>query len=76
VKVGDSVDDHDSAGNPLYKYILPDGRVYCEAEQVILFGEEDDNFMEVYLALKNDRGNWIPISFWRKKEILPFEDWG
>ena len=75
VEVCGFVDDYGSADEPLHKYILPDGRIYREAEQTTLFSKEGYDSVKVYLALKNEKGNWIPNSLWRKQEMLPFEDW-
>ncbi len=47
-------------GYPLYKYTFPDGRVYVEAVQSIEYSSGPC----IFLALRNEAGNWIPKSLW------------
>lgn len=46
----------------LNKYVLLDGRVYREDVQ-------HENGFGFFLALRDEKGNWIPESMWTKEEM-------
>lgn len=50
---------------PLAKYTFPDGRVYFEDVQA----EPWSSGPLIFLALKDDKGNWIPESLWSDEEV-------
>jgi hypothetical protein len=45
---------------PLHKYTFPDGQVYYEKVEAVLW-ESGPCF---YLALVDEEGNWVPESLW------------
>lgn len=50
---------------PFHKYTLPDGRAYFENVQADPWASGPT----IFIALKNEKGNWIPKSLWRKSDI-------
>ncbi len=50
---------------PLTKYAFPDGRIYYEREQ----HEEWSSGPVIFLALQDERGNWIEESLWAEEGI-------
>lgn len=50
---------------PLHKYTFPDGRVYFEAIQAAPWSSGPCYF----IALKDERGEWVPESRWSDEEI-------
>lgn len=49
----------------LNKYTLPDGTVYYEGVQA----EPWSSGPVFFLALKDEKGNWVPESLWSEEEI-------
>ncbi len=47
---------------PLGRYVLPDGRPYYEAVQETAWSMRVGGV--AFLALKNEKGNWVPKSLW------------
>ncbi len=50
---------------PLNKYTFPDGRVCFERVQA----EPWSSGPVFFLALQDEKGNWVPESLWSEKEI-------
>ncbi len=50
---------------PLHEYTLPDGMKYREAIQA----NPEKSGPYFFLALKNEKGNWIPRSLWLKDDM-------
>lgn len=52
--------------HPLFRYYtFPGGRMYYEAVQ----DQVQSSGLVVFLALKDEAGNWIPESLWTEEEI-------
>lgn len=51
----------------LSKYVLPSGEVVFEEVQVIALIPMSRP--EFYLALKDESGNWLPESYWKKSDF-------
>ena len=50
---------------PLYRYTFPDGHVFEEAVQA----EPWSSGPVIFLALKNENGEWVEESLWLQEEI-------
>lgn len=55
----------DEANNPLMQYTFPDGRVFTEAVQA----EPWSSGPVFFLALRNEKGEWVKESLWPESEI-------
>ncbi len=50
---------------PLHRYIFPDGRVLVESVQAAPWSSGPC----IFLALKNEKGEWVPESLWLEDAI-------
>lgn len=62
---------------PLYEYRLPGGRVVREDVQAVV--HDTPIRITFFLALKDERGKWVEMSFWSTKQIaaecgIPIEE--
>lgn len=55
-------------GIPLDKYTLPDGRVLFEREQTMIPGGGGGSLI-ILTALQDEKGEWIPESYWSDLEV-------
>ena len=58
-------EDDESHDYPLFKHIFPDGRIYYEEVQESPWSSGPVFF----LALKDEKGEWVKESLWSEEEI-------